>query len=566
MKTLLLVLSVLFFSHSLSAQSWTWHWGSNIGSGIEDEDPKVATDGNDNVIVAGLYLSEITVGDDTWPTPYNTDRHIIIVKYDADGNILWSSSIGGDLDGPQSSSHVVYDIATDADGNVYLAGFLGNNATMCGVEIGNTHKGSFLAKINSDGTYAWNVLTAEQYLNDMMQALHVDAAGNSYVGVKGDVSLAYDFGGVTPSGEDDAIDPRAAIFKVDPDGNTLWGLLLDTTRPLHIATDSEGDILVSTYHNQGGPDEAGHYLVKVDGENQEILWTRYAFSNATGTSHTDLGLYVKSDNSIIQYFNIGSGGLIDFGNGFVTGGGPGNYLGYLLHIDADGSTLSMEAMVDNFQEENNTLSFNSFAAIDDENFYLVGDLNGETVLSDGTAIVASPNIFGIAGKNVLVFKVDEELNITGIATQTGSSNHEAFDVAVLSNGDAMVAGLFETTTHPFFGEGTFLIPDNVISNGDDDIFITRVTTGELEGNSVSESAEFEYQLYPNPAQENTRISSASSINRLEVLDLTGKLINSISIKDALSYDLNLNTFSNGIYFIKVYSGAGVSTRKLIVRH
>ena len=91
------------------------------GTGVDDA-LSIAVDASDNVLVTGSFVSPtITFGTTTLTnaTSSNIYTDIFIVKYDANGNNLWAikQTSGGSL------NDVAKSVATDADGNIIVAGF-----------------------------------------------------------------------------------------------------------------------------------------------------------------------------------------------------------------------------------------------------------------------------------------------------------------------------------------------------------------------------------------------------------------------------------------------------------
>lgn len=85
--------------------------------------------------------------------------------------------------------------------------------------------------------------------------------------------------------------------------------------------------------------------------------------------------------------------------------------------------------------------------------------------------------------------------------------------------------------------------------------------------STSNAGSFDFAMYPNPADrsESVTLSSKESINRYEVLDITGKVIDAKTISNQNEIKIALSNYSTGLYILKAYSGSDLSTRKLIVR-
>jgi len=78
---------------------------------------------------------------------------------------------------------------------------------------------------------------------------------------------------------------------------------------------------------------------------------------------------------------------------------------------------------------------------------------------------------------------------------------------------------------------------------------------------------FNFTMYPNPASSNQSITliSNQSIDRYEILDITGKLIDAQIILNQNEITIALRNYSAGMYMLKAYSGSAFSTQKMVVR-
>jgi hypothetical protein len=93
-----------------------WLWAKSAGGASYDYGQSIATDVNGNVYVTGYFYSpSLTFGTTTLTNMGLYD--IFVVKYDANGNVLWAKSTGG--------THLDegYGISTDANGNVFVTGY-----------------------------------------------------------------------------------------------------------------------------------------------------------------------------------------------------------------------------------------------------------------------------------------------------------------------------------------------------------------------------------------------------------------------------------------------------------
>jgi len=69
----------------------------------------------------------------------------------------------------------------------------------------------------------------------------------------------------------------------------------------------------------------------------------------------------------------------------------------------------------------------------------------------------------------------------------------------------------------------------------------------------------ELSLYPNPVENSLNIVSDDEVEKVEIYDVQGRKINVENMKK----NINFTTYSKGIYFLKVFTHSGVSTKKVI---
>lgn len=106
------------------------------------------------------------------------------------------------------------------------------------------------------------------------------------------------------------------------------------------------------------------------------------------------------------------------------------------------------------------------------------------------------------------------------------------------------------------GTGTFSI-DNVVFDGSMAGTVTGVKNHSTELNTF---------IYPVPSHDGFVFieSKNQDITKVEVLDVLGNLVLSTSAKDEAKVKLNLADMPNGNYFVRMYSGNSVSTKKIVV--
>jgi endonuclease I len=63
---------------------------------------------------------------------------------------------------------------------------------------------------------------------------------------------------------------------------------------------------------------------------------------------------------------------------------------------------------------------------------------------------------------------------------------------------------------------------------------------------------FDVFLYPNPAKEKLKIHTSLKISKIQIIDVIGCVKKEIYITNSEKYQIDLNKFSNGIYFVNLY--------------
>jgi hypothetical protein len=89
----------------------------------------------------------------------------------------------------------------------------------------------------------------------------------------------------------------------------------------------------------------------------------------------------------------------------------------------------------------------------------------------------------------------------------------------------------------------------------------RIVGAAKRGTDAISSAGEELLIYPNPASEEVFVQSKVN-GQLELLDLNGRVLQSMELNEG-KQEIKLSEYSAGIYLIKISSGSGVFTKRLI---
>ncbi len=165
------------------------------------------------------------------------------------------------------------------------------------------------------------------------------------------------------------------------------------------------------------------------------------------------------------------------------------------------------------------------------------------------------------------------------------SQNEVIDVLVTDHGSW--AGIFIFTGCPFTQTVAFegdpsaavdlSIPQLAVEAGVTYYFVistgfqissTPYTLSIVAGTvDATDTNSFTFAMYPNPVDrtESLTLSSKSAIDRYEVFDITGKVIDAKTVSNQNEIQIGLDKYSSGLYILKVYSRSDFSVQKMIIR-
>jgi len=197
-----------------------------------------ATDASGNVYVAGSTTGAL--GNNT--VTGSTD--MFLAKYDASGNIVYTKQLGDP--GSITSNTYGQSVATDASGNIYVAGYTdGDLINHTGSSAGATD--FFLTKYNASGIIVYTRQLGVSGVTANTQALSVatDASGNVYV-------AGYTEGGLDGNQKTGLID--FFLTKYTSGGARVYtkqlGMPGATTYGVSVATDAYGNVYLAGNTNK----------------------------------------------------------------------------------------------------------------------------------------------------------------------------------------------------------------------------------------------------------------------------------------------------------------------------
>jgi len=318
--------------------AWSKRYGS---SGHHQYAQHVAADPQGNVLVTGHFRGTIDFGGGALSDISNFFEDIFIAKLDGAGNHVWSKRYG-DINNEESQS-----IATDAQGNIYVAGGFQKTVNFGGGALVAEDGGfnAFVVKLSPAGDQVWAKSYGDTVAEQRALGITADKDGNVYV--VGSFQGSIDLGGGALTAE--AGKQQAYVAKLSPTGAYLWAKAYgtDAAAAIDVQVDANGNVYAlgnfKGIITLGGSEfSAGNaenvFLVKLDKDGKHV-WSHDFGTTNSAESATSLAL--DGDKPVIVGNFTGS---IDFGGGNLVSAGI--YDMFLAKLDAAGCHIHSTAYGD----------------------------------------------------------------------------------------------------------------------------------------------------------------------------------------------------------------------------
>ncbi len=518
----------------------------------------------------------------------------ILVKLDSNGNKVWTKIFDNPLDVGLTVS-----LNTNSVGDLYMVGYTYGSLTFEGVAL----SGTFIVKIS--GTTG-NILYSKVYPNykNYNTKPVFDAADNLYIFSEplNDSAPSYVFDGVTIPSNADHLDNL--MLKFDASGTCIFGKNFYETMAanstyqswfMDVVFDGTDFIAIGDYaslpanpnflkldgttftKHYPGTDYEG-FLAKIS-TSGNVVWEKALESFNSGQSvYTNINLdsnkaiygYFKfktdlyyqgvtypfdtvlGDKTIIKFDNNGnllynqivdknyvSGNLID-----VFGVDKYNVLGSSLQ-----SNFLLYPITNSVSSKNYVATFGALDGI-----YL-RPINNYTEISN-VAVLNNPS----PAVNEYSFLLLNNVPWTATSDQSWLnlgfvqlSGKNASQTAVSGNGDAKIILTAAENTSGISRSANVLITGTGVPSKT----VTVTQTGIL---ATGENSTLVTTVYPNPTSDFLNIKSSQKISKIEIYDMSGKLVKSGILKDE---KINVQNLSKGNYLLKIQTENGVVTSKFI---
>lgn len=371
-------------------------WAKQFGDTEADAARGLAISDDGFVYVVGEFegIMEVNTGNGNETLASAGNRDAFIIKYDLNGNYIWSVAIGGGAD------DAAFAIALDPSGNPFICGQFRGLANFdplgAGFELTPNNNDIFIAGYSAnDASLIW----AKQIngpSNEFGRTISFDSNGNVVAGgiFAGtiDVDPGPDNLQVTSNGSNDGL-----LVKLDPQGNYIWHIQLGGSSSDAITAasfDDENNLYVSGHFNDvldadmnsgetlltsnGGNDiMIIKYLDEIDPtDSAPILDWAYSFGNESD----NYAFNIHSANNSI-YLTGGSRGEISFD--YTGAANPSAYSGvnddiYLAKLSSSGDyQYAFYIPGDRGQEYGYSI------ATDGDDVFLVGAFDGNIDVQPG---------------------------------------------------------------------------------------------------------------------------------------------------------------------------------------
>lgn len=312
-------------------------WQKTIGGNLTDTANSMIKTNDGNLVIGGISTSNIS-GEKTENSRGGSDYWL--VKLNAQGNIVWQKTIGGD------SSDVLRSVSTTDDGGLILGG---DSSSGISGEKSEPRRGDFqdywIIKLNPTGNIEWQRTLGGDGLEELWQVLQLSDGGYLVAG-KSASDANYD------KTEDSRGEFDFWVFKLDTSGNTVWQRTIGGSggEDLRGAVETgEGKIILAGFSDSNVSGEKTEnsrgsfdfWVVQLDG-NGLIEWQK-----TIGGSDFDAAYSITQTQA--QHFLVG--GTSDSNiSGEKTENSRGDSDCWIVELDQDGNLMGQKTFGGNLAD------------------------------------------------------------------------------------------------------------------------------------------------------------------------------------------------------------------------
>ena len=542
-----LLFALALFTGTLYAQDF--QWVKTAGSVNNDFGTAICVDNNGNSYAAGY-------GEVSYVAP-NYMYGMRVAKYNSTGTEVWVKQI---LNPTGSNSVVAYDIANDADGNIYVVGaFFGtiNFDTGFPVSSQSSTDDGFILKLNNNGDFQWvQAIKSSSFID--IRKIKVNGVGELLVG--GVFSGTVDF------------DPSAAVSnrtsqgmkdvfygKFSGAGDLLWVKQIGSSYDVSIVgleVDASNNIYVA-----GSFKVAGNFDV---GNSPQNLTTADVYADAYILKVSNSGTFdwVKQigasqyNDNLVKALSVGSHICLagNFTHEIDFDPGPGEAIleflgevdGYVLSLNLNGEFSWVKQLS---AEGYGSVDIRSVTQNLAGDLALTGSFTGTVDFDPNTGTV-NLGSGGLENSDLFTWHLTSDGNF-GWAINCGGVqyNHQrGDDVAMDNDGNVWAIGRFVGTVDFNPGAGV----SNQTAVGGYDAYVLKLSSSGLSIDNLNDVSSL--SIYPNPVTDYLNIQT-TFMGSATIFNMDGRIHETFQVLDQTQ--LNLSLYPSGVYFILLENGVSM---------
>lgn len=568
-------------------------WSTYFGGTESEYGFSIATDGNDNVVIAGETQGS------TFPFANGIQgfaglEQCFLSKFNANDSLVYSTFWGG-----SNGENIAHDVKCNSGNHIFIGGFTTCtnfplfNPTGCYFNSSNTGANGFLAEFDDFGQHVWST-----YFGGRVHSIDFDSHDNLYV-------TGYAYSGAFP------LDSVGGAYFQQSDGN--WDAFITKFN-------TDDTIVWSTYY--GGGANEWSYSIKVDSHNSVFLYgatksSNFPCKNPGGLAFIDSTLGGTADDFIVKFDSTGIrkwaslvGGSDEEGLAFLSSAGPANRIAFdsgdniyvvgttnssnfpLKHSTGfyDSTYAGRDGYVMKFSASNYSLQWGSYisgAGGMELESVAIGD-NDKLLIGGGTADTAfylhqQANLYyqdilkkdnhPSYSEDACIIGFDNQHNLiygTYFGGYTGSGGEIIQDMVIRDGNKLFMSGMTSAVSNdfPLYDPGNGAFYDST-ENGFFDVFVSELCIDQLIGIEEVANPKFPIELFPNPTSDQLTIGFQIDKNEkigISVFNSIGQTVLQEDYKAVFGYNhvvLHTAALVEGFYFVTVTTNSGGACEKFM---
>jgi hypothetical protein len=522
MKKKSLLLSFLFSSLIVSAQSPAITWEKAVGGSTDDYGYFVNTTADGGYIVAG---STTSADGDMSANFGSTD--VLLSKYDNNGTVQWTKNLGGSL---LEEAYTVYQAP---DGGYLITGYTLSSDNQVAGNYGS--RDVWVVKTNSTGTIQWE----KNYggTADDRAYYSIPTSDGGYI-----------MAGYTESADHDVTSNHGAadvwLVKTDSGGTIQWQNTYGGSNSefgYHIAPTSDGGYIVTAYSYSNDLDVSGNH-------GGADIWLFKI--NSGGALQWQKSYGGTSEEYCTATYQTTDGGYISLSYTYSTDGditsAHGDLESWLMKIGPTGTVQWQKCFGGSLADGNYALkkTIDNNYVIAGYTYSVDGDITGQ---------------HGGGEADYWIMQTDTSGTLEWSQCYGGTGDDQAFSILQLADSSFVVTGIAASSDGDVSG-----------NHGTYDAWTIRLkqlmlTTGISEVPAPAIIMQEETQAYPNPTEGIFRIRGIAKNSTIEVRDVYGRLVYKKKAADP-GEGIDIRECGKGVYFYTSASANGDLKKGKIIVH